>query len=565
MSGKIQDSTRHHEVGHEREVIDLTKDLAGHYQDNLFDPTDEELRTLRRVSDKIPFRAFLVIIIELCERFTYYGLTAVFQDYVQYGPDSEIPGGLDLGQIGATALSNYFSFWYIIDRFPRTFQAYVTPIFGAIIADQYLGKYKTICYFAIIYFIGQLILLGTSVPASIRKGYSLWGYIVATITIGLGAGGIKSNVSPLVAEQAPSIKRYIRIEPDGERVIVDPAITTQRIFMYFYLGINIGSLSALATPNLRAHVGYWAAFLLPTCAFILGSIALVMGRRLYIVRPPEGSVIVKAFQALWVAAWNGFDMDAAKPSRELAEYFYSTHFIGPAIIRLRTYFNPFNITVTFENLISQAGEMELGNTPNDLLINIDPIALVIFIPIFDRFLYPYLRRIGIRFLPITRITYGFFSASIGMAYTAILEHVIYSTGPCYIHLTESCPQNNIGVWTQSGIYVLIAISEIFTSITGLEYAFTKAGPSMKSFVMSLYLFTMAGGSLISLALSYVSSPPKILWMYTAISIVAFAGGIAFWICFRHLNEKEDDMNALEASSIQPMHITHEKSTSNAAL
>lgn len=39
------------------------------------EPTEEEKRTLRKVSDKLPWSAFIVCIVELCERFTYYGLS----------------------------------------------------------------------------------------------------------------------------------------------------------------------------------------------------------------------------------------------------------------------------------------------------------------------------------------------------------------------------------------------------------------------------------------------------------------------------------------------------------
>jgi hypothetical protein len=35
----------------------------------VIEPTEEELATLRRVSDKIPFTAFSVVIVEVCERF----------------------------------------------------------------------------------------------------------------------------------------------------------------------------------------------------------------------------------------------------------------------------------------------------------------------------------------------------------------------------------------------------------------------------------------------------------------------------------------------------------------
>ena len=46
-------------------------------------PTDEELQTLRRVPDAIPWSIYTVAFIELCERFSYYGITAVFTNFIQ--------------------------------------------------------------------------------------------------------------------------------------------------------------------------------------------------------------------------------------------------------------------------------------------------------------------------------------------------------------------------------------------------------------------------------------------------------------------------------------------------
>lgn len=51
-------------------------------------PTEEELHTLRRVSGKVPWTAYTVAFVELCERFSYYGTTAVckcifYQDQVE--------------------------------------------------------------------------------------------------------------------------------------------------------------------------------------------------------------------------------------------------------------------------------------------------------------------------------------------------------------------------------------------------------------------------------------------------------------------------------------------------
>jgi len=102
---------------------------------------------------------------------------------------------------------------------------------GAIVSDQYLGKYNTIFYFALVYLTGVLILFFTSLPTAIEHGAALGGLIVAMIVIGLGTGGIKSNVSPLIAEQYRNTKQKVRVEKNGERVIVDPGATIQRIYM----------------------------------------------------------------------------------------------------------------------------------------------------------------------------------------------------------------------------------------------------------------------------------------------------------------------------------------------
>jgi len=40
-------------------------------------PNEDELHTLRRISGKVPWTAYTIAIVELCERFSYYGTTAV--------------------------------------------------------------------------------------------------------------------------------------------------------------------------------------------------------------------------------------------------------------------------------------------------------------------------------------------------------------------------------------------------------------------------------------------------------------------------------------------------------
>ena len=62
--------------------------------------------------------------------------------------------------------------------------------------------------------------------------------------MGMGTGGFKANISPLVAEQYKRTKLFIRTEGSGERVVVDPALTTSRIYMvssFAANGLNIAN------------------------------------------------------------------------------------------------------------------------------------------------------------------------------------------------------------------------------------------------------------------------------------------------------------------------------------
>ncbi|WBW70740.1 plasma membrane PTR family peptide transmembrane transporter Ptr2 [Schizosaccharomyces osmophilus] len=512
-----------------------------------FPPTEEEIQTLSHVPSSIPFCAWVIVIVELCERFAYYGLTVPFQNYMQFGPHDSTKGALSLGQSGATGLSNFFQFW-----------CYVTPVFSAFIADQFLGRYNTIWVSAVIYFVGILILTCTAIPSVVNSGKSLGGFVVSLIIIGLGTGGIKSNVSPLMAEQLPKVPPYVKTMKNGNRVIIDPTITTSRVYMLFYWAINLGSLSVLATTNLERKTGFVYCYLLPLCVFIIPLAILFGTKRIYKHTPPAGSIFVKVCQVFFLAIQNKFNFQAAKPSypdtkgKVVLKNNWDDLFIDEFLRALRAcktflffpiYWVCYNQMTN--NLISQAAEMNTGNVSNDIFQVFDSIALIIFIPICDYGLYVLLRHLRIPFRPIARITVGFMFAAASMVYASVLQAKIYQRGPCHSNFTDDCTFNYINVWIQIPAYVLIAFSEIFASITGYEYAYTKAPASMKSFITSLFLLTNAFGAILSICISSTAVDPKLTWMYAGVAITAFIAGIAFFFCFRHYDNMEDDENKLE--------------------
>lgn len=158
-----------------------------------------------------------------------------------------------------------------------------------------------------------MILWTTALPASIEGGAALGGYVTAIIVIAFGTGGIKSNIAPLIADQYTRKIMAVKTLPSGERVIMDPAITFQRIYMMFYACINIGCLSLLATPFMEKYKGFWTAYLMCFLMFCVGVIVLILCRGRYIDRPPQGSIITDSFKAIGIMIANR-SLDAPKPS-----------------------------------------------------------------------------------------------------------------------------------------------------------------------------------------------------------------------------------------------------------
>ncbi|KAG9127737.1 hypothetical protein FRC07_010189 [Ceratobasidium sp. 392] len=567
------------------QLFDNNNSLNEDTRDAFVPPTEEERAALRRVAGHIPLSAWLVVVVELAERFSYYGTTGPMVNYIQRPlppggngagappKGAEIrPGALGKGQKASTGITNC-SF----------FLAYVTPIFGAIIADTYWGKLKTLFIAVIVGGIGHVILVGTAAPSLLQHSPngSFAGLIISIIIIGFATGAIKANVSPLVAEQIPDSQEVVKTLPSGEKVIVDPNLTIQRVFMYFYLMINIGSLGSIATTETELHYGFWLAFLIPTIVYFIVPIVLFVGGRKYIQYPPRNSILMEAFRVVrraYSGVWSinpaetirrfkdPNKWDKARPSMVGGGDVEKHHEVAGRGRFVATWDDTFvdemkrtiNATRIFlfyplfwvpynqmtNNLVSQAGVMTTNGVPNDLIQNINAIAIIIIIPIMDRIVYPGLRRLGWVVRPIQRITFGFMFASGAMIYTAVLQNAIYKTNPCGKFVTTCESPSTINVWIQTPSYVLIAAAEVFASITGLEYAYNKAPLRMKSVVMAMFLLTTAVGNAFTWALVPVSTDPYLVWNFAGCAIAAFTAGIAFWICFRHLDETEEEQNEI---------------------
>lgn len=541
-------------------------------------PTPEEFASLRRVSGTVPWAAYTIAFVELCERFSYYGATAVFTNFIQYplppgsrtgagGTDGQ-SGALGMGQHASTGLNLFNSFW-----------SYITPMAGAWIADTYLGRYATIQWAIVVALVGHVLLTISAIPTVLTGNGAIGCFVVAILIMGAGTGGFKSNISPLVAEQYQE-RMHVKTLKSGERVIVDPVATISRIYMYFYLMINVGALiGQVAMVYAEKYVGFWLAYALPTFMFLLCPSVMILFKNKYHKTPAQGSILPAAARAIFLGTKGRWHLNPIRTLKHMkqADFWESakpSHFERsglpkPAymtwddqwINELRRgvkacavfcwyplYWLTYNQIIG--NLTSQAATMTLNGLPNDILQNLDPFALIILIPITDQFIYPGLAKIGYPLTPIKRITLGFWTGAAAMVAACVLQAYIYRTSNCgtsasdsYLDAAKTIPcVSPLNVWIQTPIYILIAFSEIMASITGLEYAFTKAPKNMRSIVTSLFLFTSAISTALGEAFVSLSADPLLVWNYGVFGVLAAIGGTGFWLSFSHLDRDEDKLN-----------------------
>jgi POT family proton-dependent oligopeptide transporter len=359
----------------------------------------------------------------------------------------------------------------------------------------------------------------------------------------------------------------------GERVIVDPAVTAASVYMWFYLFINIGALvGQLSMAYSEKYVGFWLAYFLPTAMLCICPAVMFACRNVYTRTPPQGSVLGKAMRVFFFAQKGRWSINPVQTYRNMNDgtfwakvkpsnipaaqrpkwMTFDDQWVdevgrGFAACSVFLWYPLYWLTYNQlnNNLTSQAAVMKLNGIPNDVLSNLDPFALIILIPICDILLYPALRRAGINFSPIKKITLGFYTGAAAMVWACVIQVYIYRYSECGRYAAgEECTPTSINVWAQTGAYVLIAISEIFASITSLEYAFTKAPRNMRSLVMAFNLFMNAISAAIGEAFVSLSADPLLVWNYGVMGVLAFIGGTCFWVQYRSLDKQEDELNML---------------------
>ena len=374
---------------------------------------------------------------EAAERFSFYGMKGILIIFMtKYMLDSN--GNADF-MSADEAKANYHLF---------TTAVYFTPILGALLADYFLGKYKTILGLSLVYCAGHLALAIDETRMGLAIGLGL---------IALGSGGIKPCVSAHVGDQFGKTNGHL----------------LEKVFGWFYFSINLGAfVSTLLTPWLLANYGPHLAFGIPGALMGLATLFFWMGRKVFIHIPPGGKEFLKealskeglssigrlsiiyAFVAMF---WALFDQTGSAWVLQADHDLMDRNFLG------------------IEWLPSQ-------------IQSINPIMIMVFIPIFNGVktigwpgLYPLVNRVW-KLTPLRKISVGFF-----ITVPAFLI-------PSWIE-TQLAAGVSVNIAWQLFAYLVLTAAEVLVSITCLEFSYTQAPKKMKSLILACFLMSVALGNL----------------------------------------------------------------------
>lgn len=184
-----------------------------------------------------PKGLYLLFMTEMWERFSYYGMRAIFVLYMTkmlLMPDSE-------------ASNIYGSYTGLV---------YLTPLLGGYLSDRFLGNRRSIEIGGVLMALGQFIMFFSASTTGGTAVTLMW--IGLTLLI-IGNGFFKPNISTMVGQ----------LYPKGDRR-VDAAFTI------FYMGINLGAFFApLICGTLAEKVDFKWGFLTAGIGMIIGLITFI--------------------------------------------------------------------------------------------------------------------------------------------------------------------------------------------------------------------------------------------------------------------------------------------------
>ncbi|XP_008788748.1 protein NRT1/ PTR FAMILY 8.3-like [Phoenix dactylifera] len=189
--------------------------------------------------------------------------------------------------------------------------SYSTSLIGAVIADSYLGNYKTILFSHIIYLIGMVTITFFALSPSLKppaceggscppaNGVQKFVFFSGLYLVAFGSGGVKSALLPFGADQF-----------DDEK----PAEKEKKgaFFSLFYLSVTLGFFtSGILIVWIQINIDWALGFGIATFLVFVALWAFLLGTPSYRMRMPTGSPLKSVFQVL-VAAFRKRNLEVPR-------------------------------------------------------------------------------------------------------------------------------------------------------------------------------------------------------------------------------------------------------------
>uniref|UniRef100_A0A8C2YHN2 Solute carrier family 15 member 2 n=1 Tax=Coturnix japonica TaxID=93934 RepID=A0A8C2YHN2_COTJA len=292
---------------------------------------------------------------------------------------------------------------------------------------------RTIIYLSIVYVVGHLIKSVGAIPSLGNQAVHVVLFMVGLFLIALGTGGIKPCISAFGGDQFEE-------EHTSER---------SKFFSVFYLSINAGSLiSTFVTPVLRGDVKcfgedcYALAFGVPAALMVLALVVFIAGSGLYRKTPPQGNVLLEVCKCIGFAIKNRLKNRSRQiPKRDhwldWASEKYSKELIGEVkmVTRVLFLFLPLPMFwALFDQQVQYSTLQGIYVLQPDQMQFLNPLLILVFIPIFDLGLYPLISMCKFNFTPIRKMATGMILAGMAFGLAAIVEVKIN------VSISEAIPQ-----------------------------------------------------------------------------------------------------------------------------
>ncbi|CAI6367551.1 unnamed protein product [Macrosiphum euphorbiae] len=349
----------------------------------------------------------------MCERFNYFGLRTILVLYL-----STI---LNYTDDAATMIYHGF-----------IFLSYLMPLFGAILADSYWGKFKTIIRLSIVYVLGNIILTGSSIANSFTLVNQRFMAIAGLICIAIGTGGTKPCICTFGGDQFQLPEQQDQLS---------------RFFSRFIIAIFTGSLiSTFLTPELRKSVQCFGrdtcfplAFALLSLLMITAIVVFIVGRNLYVKRKPENHVIFKTFGCIFYGVRKNIFSSTSNEAHwlDIAGNKYSKTEVSDTKAAMEVLYTYIAYPVFWALYDQQGSRWTLQATlmdgkldgisweiKPDQMQTIHPLLALLLVLSFDRVLYPFLAKFGIR-QPLQKLIFSTSMAVLAFLLTALLQYKIF--------------------------------------------------------------------------------------------------------------------------------------------